>query len=331
MHGTPQPLTFHFLSHLSHFSIFSPPPKGKPDTGGQVVYILDAVRALEQELSARAAAAGVAHLAPPRIVILTRLIPEADGTTCNVRREPVEGTSHAVILRIPFRNGGGVVRGFVSRFQCWPFLETFSMDAVAELKAELGGDDVALICGHYSDGGIVAGHLKERAFPGATLSHTAHALEKTKYPQAALRWASPALRGYNFGAHFTADFLAINRADFIITSTYNEIAGSPAVAAATAAGGGKGGPASPAAAAGTPCGGAGSPGASPGQYESMTSFVMPGLFRVVDGVVRFGGGEGWGEVVVGSAPALRARPSRPTPLSLPDFPFFVFLSFIERL
>ncbi len=68
--------------------------------------------------------------------------------------------------------------------------------------------------------------------------------------------------------HFTADILNINRPDFIITSTYQEIAGSAEKKK------GKG--------AGTP-----SFGTSPGQYEAMTSFPMPGLFRVIDGVNVF--------------------------------------------
>lgn len=34
---------------------------------------------------------------------------------------------------------------------------------------------------------------------------------------------------YHFGAQFTADLIAMNHADFIITSTYQEIAGSSTV------------------------------------------------------------------------------------------------------
>jgi len=173
---------------------------GKPDTGGQVVYVCDAVRALEKELLQRAADAGLGRGAPPpRIVILTRLIPDAQGTTCNVRRERVEGTAHAVILRVPFRDGGGVVPGWVSRFKVWPYLETFAMDAGAELKAELGGAPPDLIIGHYTDGGLVAGLLARAFGPRTTLAHVAHALEKNKYPQAGLRWAQAELRDYNFG------------------------------------------------------------------------------------------------------------------------------------
>jgi len=163
----------------------------------------------------------------------------------------------------------------LSRFKAWPFLETFAMDALAELKAELGGEAPALIVGHYTDGGMVAGHLARAFGPRTSLCHVAHALEKTKYPQAALHWASKALSPYNFGCQFTADVLNINRADFIITSTYQEIAGAATEAPAKR----PSSPSSPVATTGT----------SPGQYESMTAFGMPGLLRVVNAVVRGGG------------------------------------------
>jgi hypothetical protein len=43
----------------------------------------------------------------PDIVVLTRLIPEAGGTSCNERLEPISGTEHARILRVPFRDRNG--------------------------------------------------------------------------------------------------------------------------------------------------------------------------------------------------------------------------------
>ena len=56
---------------------------------------------------------------------------------------------------------------------------------------------------------------------------------------------------YHFSCQFTADLIAMNTADFVITSTYQEIAGTTK---------------------------------SAGQYESYRAFTMPGLHRVVDGV-----------------------------------------------
>ena len=110
---------------------------GKPDTGGQIVYILDQVRALETEMLKRIDEAGLAiepgvpldhawtlavagrslwacgHMpfdhrcmhCHADIIIVTRLIPEAQGTTCNQRIEKIHDTKHCTILRVPFRDG----------------------------------------------------------------------------------------------------------------------------------------------------------------------------------------------------------------------------------
>lgn len=52
----------------------------------------------------------------------------------------------------------------------------------------------------------------------------AHALEKTKYEDSDLKWKELDPK-YHFSCQFTADTIAMNAADFIITSTYQEIAG----------------------------------------------------------------------------------------------------------
>ncbi|MEA3640722.1 MAG: sucrose synthase [Lamprobacter sp.] len=219
---------------------------GRPDTGGQVVYILDQVRALEREMHQRLAEQGIDI--EPRVVVLTRLIPESEGTMCNERLEPIAGTRNAVILRVPFRNAAGeILPHWVSRFQLWPYLEDYALDAERELLAELGGRP-DLIIGNYSDGNLVASLLSQRL--GVSQCNIAHALEKTKYLLSDLYWRDNEER-YHFSVQFTADLIAINSADFVITSTYQEIAGTDD---------------------------------SMGQYESYTSFTMPGLYRVVSGV-----------------------------------------------
>lgn len=52
----------------------------------------------------------------------------------------------------------------------------------------------------------------------------AHALEKTKYPDSDIYWKKFEEK-YHFSCQFTADLIAMNHTDFIITSTYQEIAG----------------------------------------------------------------------------------------------------------
>jgi len=219
---------------------------GRPDTGGQVVYILDQVRALEQEMRQRLDEQGLNI--DPQIIVLTRLIPEAEGTTCDQKLEQIVGTRHARILRVPFRtHQGETVAHWISRFEIWPWLERYAQDAKQELLAELGGRP-DLIVGNYSDGNLVASLLSQDL--GITQCNIAHALEKTKYLYSDLYWKDNDEQ-YHFSCQFTADLIAMNTADFIITSTYQEIAGTQD---------------------------------SLGQYESHMSYTMPGLYRVVHGI-----------------------------------------------
>lgn len=222
---------------------------GLPDTGGQVVYILDQVRALEQEMRRRIEAQGIDI--EPQILIITRLIPDAGRTTCDQRLEPVIGTRNARILRVPFRGPGGeIIPQWISRFEVWPYLERFAGDVEREMLAELGARP-DLIIGNYSDGNLVASLLSQRLH--VTQCNIAHALEKTKYLYSDLYWHENEPQ-YHFSCQFTADLIAMNTADFIVASTYQEIAGTEQ---------------------------------SVGQYESYGAFTMPGLYRVVNGIDVF--------------------------------------------
>ncbi|KAI3965276.1 hypothetical protein MKX01_036605 [Papaver californicum] len=221
---------------------------GYPDTGGQIVYILDQVKALEGEMLKRIKQQGLDIT--PRILIVTRLLPDAVGTTCGQRLEKVFGTEHAHILRVPFKNEKGILRKWISRFEVWPYLEQYTEDVAKELAAELKGKP-DLIVGNYSDGNLVASLLAHKL--GVTQCTIAHALEKTKYPDSDLYWKKFDDK-YHFACQFTADLYAMNHTDFIITSTFQEIAGSKDTV---------------------------------GQYESHTAFTLPGLYRVVHGIDVF--------------------------------------------
>ena len=224
---------------------------GKPDTGGQIVYILDQVRALEREMRESIHEQGLDI--EPQIVVVTRLIPEADGTTCDQRIEPILGTENARILRVPFRHhkSGEVIPQWISRFEVWPYLERYAIDAQRELLAELGGARPDFVIGNYSDGNLVATIMAHQL--GVTQCNIAHALEKTKYLLSDLHWQDHEAE-HHFAVQYTADLMAMNTADFIITSTYQEIAGTAD---------------------------------SVGQYESYSSFSLPRLYRVISGIDCF--------------------------------------------
>jgi sucrose synthase len=222
---------------------------GKPDTGGQVIYILDQVRALENHLREEIRLTGLA--VEPKIIVLTRLIPDAGDTTCGQRKEKIFQTRNGWILRIPFRDKNyNVVPHWISRFKIWPYLEDFAADAASELSGEFEGRP-DLIIGNYSDGNLVATLLSDKF--DVIQCTIAHALEKTKYLFSDMYWFDKE-DDYHFSLQFSADMLSMNKSDFIITSTYQEIIGTEDTM---------------------------------GQYESYQSFSMPGLYQVQSGINLF--------------------------------------------
>lgn len=222
---------------------------GRPDTGGQVVYILDQARALEKHLTDDLALSGLQI--SPKIIIITRLIPENDGTTSDQRLEKVRDTKNVWILRVPFVDKhGNVVPHWISRFKIWPYLDRFAEDVEPEIRSELGNRP-DLIIGNYSDGNLVATILSRKM--GVIQCNIAHALEKSKYLFSDLYWHDFE-EDYNFSVQFMADLIAMNLANFIITSTTQEIIGTER---------------------------------SIGQYESYEFFTMPGLMHVTGGINLF--------------------------------------------
>ncbi|MDZ8189951.1 MAG: sucrose synthase [Nostoc sp. ChiSLP02] len=225
---------------------------GRDQTLGQVAYVLEQARSLENKLQEQIKLAGLDLLGiKSHVIILTRLIPNCEGTCCNLRREKVQGTENAWILRIPFAEfNPNITNNWISKFEIWPYLETYALDAQRELLAEFKGKP-NLIIGNYSDGNLVAFLLSHSL--KVTQCNVAHSLEKPKYLFSNLYWQDLEDK-YHFSAQFTADLISMNAADFIITSSYQEIVGTPD---------------------------------SIGQYESYKWFTMPQLYHVIDGIDLF--------------------------------------------
>jgi len=222
---------------------------GKPDTGGQVIYILDQVRALERHLKTEIKLTGLE--VDPKIIVLTRLIPEAEDTTCDQRMEKIFQSDNSWILRVPFRDKQyNIVKHWVSRFKIWPYLEIFAEDASKELLGEFQGRP-DLIIGNYSDGNLVASLLSDKL--DVIQCTIAHALEKTKYAFSDIGWQDNE-QDYHFSIQYTADIFSMNKSDFIITSTLQEIIGTEDTM---------------------------------GQYESYQFFTMPDLYQVISGINLF--------------------------------------------
>ncbi|NDJ22627.1 sucrose synthase [Nostoc sp. B(2019)] len=225
---------------------------GRDETLGQVIYVLEQARSLENKLRQEIKLAGLDLLGiKPHVIILTRLIPNCEGTFCNLRLEKVHNTENAWILRVPFSEfNPEVTNNWISKFEIWPYLEQFALDAERDLLTQFKGRP-NLIIGNYSDGNLVAFLLSRRM--KVTQCNIAHSLEKPKYLFSNLYWQDLEDQ-YHFSAQFTADLISMNAADFIITSSYQEIVGTPDTI---------------------------------GQYESYKLFTMPQLYHVVDGIDLF--------------------------------------------
>ena len=225
---------------------------GRNETLGQVIYVLEQARSLEKELREHIKLAGLDLLGiKPHVIILTRLIPNCEGTSCNLPLEKLQDTENAWILRVPFGEfNPEVTNNWISKFEIWPYLEQFALDAEKELLTQFKGKP-NLVVGNYSDGNLVAFILSRRM--KVTQCNIAHSLEKPKYLFSNLYWQDLEDQ-YHFSVQFTADLISMNAADFIITSSYQEIVGTPD---------------------------------SIGQYESYKWFTMPQLYHVVDGIDLF--------------------------------------------
>jgi sucrose synthase len=225
---------------------------GRPETRSQVIYVLEQARSLEKQLRTDIQQSGLDLLGiEPQVVILTRLIPNCGEINCELPWEKVDDTDCTWILRVPFQEfNPDITKNWISRFEIWPYLESYAEDAEQELVSKMGSKP-NLIIGNYSDGNLVASLLAHRL--QAIQCNIAHSLEKPKYLFSNLYWQDLE-KQYHFSAQFTADLISMNAADFIITSSYQEIMGTSE---------------------------------SIGQYESYKCFTMPNLYHIIDGIELF--------------------------------------------
>ncbi|KAK9868248.1 hypothetical protein WJX84_008916, partial [Apatococcus fuscideae] len=232
---------------------------GKPDTGGQARISVQTYPTSSQgtQLLPACGSAVLNYLETGAWTIALRSS-SSRGSSPSPRAPPATrpwnpstAPSTPASSECPSRTKSGeVLQEWVSRFEVWPYLEQFTLDVSRAILEDLGGKPDLLI-GNYSDGNLVASLLAHRLH--VTQCTIAHALEKTKYSDADVHWKDME-EDYHFSSQFTADLIAMNMTDFIITSTYQEIAGQAD---------------------------------SVGQYESHCSFTMPGLYRVVSGINVF--------------------------------------------
>lgn len=174
-----------------------------PDTGGQVLYVLELARALARQ-------PGVAQ-----VDLLTRLVPDPTVSLDYARpEEPL--APNARILRIPFGP-----RRYIRKELLWDHLDQMVDGYLAMLRKLPKAPD--LIHGHYADGGYVAMRLS--SLLGIPFFQTGHSLGRCKKALLLSSGGREASleRQYHFSRRIQAEEEALSQASKVITSTRQEI------------------------------------------------------------------------------------------------------------
>ena len=195
-----------YLLHLSLHGLVrgtSPELGRDPDTGGQVTYVLELVRAL-------ARSAGVA-----RVDLVTRLVEDpAAGPDYAVPEEALAGTAR--LVRLPFGP-----RRYLRKELLWPHLPALVDRCVEYLRAQERLPH--LIHSHYADAGYVGVRLSQLL--GIPLVHTGHSLGRTKRSRllAGGRLESSLERQFRFTHRVAAEEEVLENARLVLASTRQEV------------------------------------------------------------------------------------------------------------
>ena len=173
------------------------------DNGGQIVYVLELARALSERDD-------VTH-----VDLFTRKIDDP-AVGPDYARSVEEVTPKFHIRRIPF---GG--KKYLPKEKLWPHLDEYVSNALAHIKQEKVIPD--WIHGHYADAGYAATDLS--AVLNVPFCQTGHSLGKPKLRKLVDSGMSPeeATARYHFDRRFPAEDTTLVNAEFIVTSTTQEI------------------------------------------------------------------------------------------------------------
>ncbi len=174
-----------------------------PDTGGQILYVVELARALAK------------HPSVDRVDLLTRQV--IDKKVDDSYAQPEEKLSeNAYIIRIPFGP-----RRYLRKEKLWPHLPSFVDNALPHFRKLRRIPDI--VHGHYADAGMV----------GATMAHllgvpflfTGHSLGRVKMERMLESGAQrdQINKRYNMDMRIEGEELALDSAPLVITSTHQEI------------------------------------------------------------------------------------------------------------
>lgn len=195
-----------YLYHLSLHGLLrgTEPELGRdPDTGGQVTYVLELVRAL-----ARSEAVA-------RVDLVTRLVEDpAAGPDYAVPEEALG--EKARIVRLPFGP-----RRYLRKELLWPHLPALVDRCVEHLRAQERLPHV--LHTHYADAGYVGARLSQLL--GIPLVHTGHSLGRTKRSRLLASGRSEASleRTFRFSQRIPAEEEVLENARLVLASTRQEV------------------------------------------------------------------------------------------------------------
>ena len=174
-----------------------------PDTGGQVKYVVDLVKALADQ--------------PPveRVDLFTRQI--IDDKVDKDYAEPLESLRHnAQIVRLPAGPDA-----YIRKEELWDYLDIFADNMLDWLHEQSRLPD--LIHSHYADAGYVGCRVAN--LTGIPLVHTGHSLGRDKRKRLLANGFSAAdiEARYNIARRIEAEESTLATANLVITSTSNEI------------------------------------------------------------------------------------------------------------
>ena len=174
-----------------------------PDTGGQILYVVELARALAK------------HPSVDRVDLFTRQVIDKKIDPAYAVPEEEIG-ENAYIIRIPFGP-----RRYLRKEKLWPHLQSFVDKALPHFRKLRRIPDI--VHGHYADAGMV----------GATLAHllgvpfvfTGHSLGRVKMERMLESGAKREQinQRYNMDLRIEAEELALDSAPLVITSTHQEV------------------------------------------------------------------------------------------------------------
>jgi len=173
------------------------------DTGGQVKYVVELAKALEQ------------HKDVQLVELFTRLV--SDKTVSEDYAQPIEKVSDK--FRIVRIQCGG--RKYIRKELLWPHLDEYVDKTIKYIKRQKRIPDI--VHGHYPDAGYVSSLLSE--FFGLPLVYTGHSLGRSKLSRLLNDGMTEKeiTKKYKIDHRIRMEEEILKKADLVVTSTSQEI------------------------------------------------------------------------------------------------------------